>query len=87
MKNWLAASVLILAPLIAVAAEAPPEWAYPAAPANFQAPPDNGQPKKVPGSAKTYSEKDIGNALGRPTGSPTSTRRCPMSSRMARRRT
>jgi cytochrome c553 len=70
MKSWVAASVLILAPLIAFAAEAPPEWAYPAAPPGFQPPPDNGQPKKVPGSAKTYTEKDIGNAFGPPDWYP-----------------
>ena len=70
MKNWLVASVFVVAPLIAAAAEAPPEWAYPAAPANFQAPPDNGQPKKAPGSNKTYSEKDIGNAFGPPDWFP-----------------
>ncbi len=70
MKKWLAASVLILAPLIAIAAEAPPEWAYPAAPPGYQPPPDNGQPKKVPGSTKTYTEKDIGNGNGPPDWFP-----------------
>ena len=61
MKNWLAASLLVLAPLVAIAAESPPEWAYPAAPAGFQPPPDNGQPKHVAGSTKTFTEKDVNN--------------------------
>jgi len=70
MRNWLAASALLLLPVIAVAADAPPEWAYPAAPAGFQPPADNGQPKRVPGSAKTYMEKDIGNPFGPPDWFP-----------------
>jgi cytochrome c553 len=70
MRNWLAASVIVLAPLVAVAAEAPPEWAYPAAPPGYQPPPDDGQPKRVAGSAKTYTEKDVGDIHNPPDWFP-----------------
>jgi cytochrome c553 len=59
MRNWFCASVLVLLPAVAVAADAPPDWAYPVAPANYQPPPDNGQPKHVAGSTKAFTEKDI----------------------------
>ena len=52
MRNWICASMLLLLPAMAIAADAPPDWAYPAAPAGFQPPPDNGQPKHVAGSTK-----------------------------------
>jgi cytochrome c553 len=70
MRNWIAASVIALVPAVALAADAPPEWAYPAAPAGFQPPPDNGQPKRLPGSEKTYMEKDIGDAFNPPDWYP-----------------
>ena len=70
MRNWLAASLLVLAPLVAIAAEAPPEWAYPAAPPGYQPPPDNGQPKRVAGSTKTFTEKDVNNIHNPPDWFP-----------------
>ena len=70
MKNWFCASVLLLLPAVAVAADAPPDWAYPTAPANFQPPPDNGQPKHVAGSTKTFTEKDINDATNPPDWFP-----------------
>ena len=70
MRKWLAASALILLPAIAVAADAPPEWAYPAAPQGFQAPPPTDEAKHVAGSPKAYTEKDIGNAFGPPDWFP-----------------
>ncbi len=70
MRNWLAASLLVLAPMVAIAAEAPPEWAYPAAPAGYQPPPDNGQPKHVAGSTKTFTEKDVNNIHNPPDWFP-----------------
>jgi cytochrome c553 len=70
MRNWLPASLLVLAPILAIAAEAPPEWAYPAAPANFQPPPEDGQAKHVPGSIKAYTAKEIGDAFNPPDWNP-----------------
>jgi cytochrome c553 len=70
MKNWFCASVLLLLPAVAVAADAPPDWAYPTAPANFQPPPDNGQPKHVAGSTKTFTEKDVNDANNPPDWFP-----------------
>jgi len=70
MKIWLSASVLALLPVIAIAADAPPEWAYPAFPPGFQAPPPTDEAKHVAGSPKTYTEKDIGNAFGPPDWFP-----------------
>jgi cytochrome c553 len=62
--------MLLLLPAVAVAADAPPDWAYPVAPANFQPPPDNGQPKHVAGSTKTFTEKDINDATNPPDWFP-----------------
>jgi cytochrome c553 len=70
MRNWFAASLLVLAPVIALAAEAPPEWAYPAAPAGFKPPPDNGQPKHVAGSTKAFTQKDVDNIHNPPDWFP-----------------
>jgi cytochrome c553 len=70
MRNWLAASVLVLAPLVAIAAEAPPEWAYPAFPPGFQPPPDNGQPKHVAGSTRAYTEKEVNDIHNPPDWFP-----------------
>ena len=64
MKKLLSASVLLLLPAVAMAADAAaPDWAYPATPPGYQNPPDNGQPKHVPGSDKTYTAKDIGSGF------------------------
>jgi cytochrome c553 len=63
MRNWIGASVLLLLPAVAIAADAVPDWAYPATPPGYQNPPDNGQPKHVPGSDKTYTQKEIGSGF------------------------
>jgi cytochrome c553 len=70
MKTWLAASLIALAPLAAMAAEPPPEWAYPAAPPGYQPPPDDGQPKHVAGSTRTYTEKDVNDIHNPPDWFP-----------------
>jgi len=62
--------MLLLLPAVAIAADAPPDWAYPVAPANFQPPPDNGQPKHVAGSTKTFTEKDINDSTNPPDWFP-----------------
>jgi cytochrome c553 len=70
MRNCFCASVLLLLPAVAVAADAPPDWAYPVAPANFQPPPDNGQPKHVAGSTKAFTEKQINDFADPPDWFP-----------------
>jgi len=37
----------------------PPQWAYPQAPRGFKPDPDDGQPKHVPGSTRTYTYSQI----------------------------
>src|SRR5258706_1590407 len=39
----------------AFSAEGPPEWAYPVTPPDFKLPPDDGIPRRVPGSTATYT--------------------------------
>ena len=70
MKKLLCASALVLLPVIAIAADAPPEWAYPSAPPGFQPPPDNGQPKHVKGSTLTFTQADVDNGFGPPDWFP-----------------
>ena len=70
MRNWICASMLLLLPALAAAADAPPDWAYPAAPPGFQPPPDNGQPKHLAGSTKAYTEKQINDFLDPPDWFP-----------------
>ncbi len=70
MRNWFCASVLLLLPAVAIAADAPPDWAFPVAPANYQPPPDNGQPKHVAGSTKAFTEKEINDFANPPDWFP-----------------
>ncbi len=70
MRNWFCASMLVLIPVVAIAADAPPDWAYPVAPANYQPPPDNGQPKHVAGSTKAFTEKQINDFTDPPDWFP-----------------
>jgi len=51
----LAPVFLLAAGLPAYAAEGPPEWAYPVNPPDFKPPEEDGVPRRVPGSAATYS--------------------------------
>ena len=70
MKTWLGISLLGLLPAAAIAADAPPDWAYPATPPGFQLPPDNGQALHVKGSTLTFTEKDIGDSFNPPDWFP-----------------
>jgi len=70
LRNFVGASVLLALPAIAVAADAPPDWAYPATPAGYQLPPDNGQPKHVKGSTKAFTEKDVNDSFSPPDWFP-----------------
>jgi cytochrome c553 len=71
MKSWLVASVLSLVPCALLAAAAPPpEWAYPAFPPGFQPPAESEAPKRLPGSDKAYTPKEIGNPFAPPDWYP-----------------
>src|SRR5689334_6103456 len=48
-------AALFAAPIPALAAEAPPEWAYPVTPPNVKPAPDDGVPRRVPNSSVTYT--------------------------------
>src|SRR5438105_255576 len=70
MKPWVCASIFVLLPISGMAADAPPDWAYPVAPANLQLPPDNGQPKHVQGSTLTFTQKDVEDGFNPPDWFP-----------------
>src|SRR5258705_6810031 len=70
MKQWVCGVLLLLAPAVAIAADAPPDWAFlPRDPA-FQPPPDHGQPIHRPGSTKAYTEKQINDIFNPPDWYP-----------------
>ncbi len=70
MKQWFCASILVLLPVAGIAADAPPDWAYPATPPGFQLPPPNSQPLHVKGSTVTFTEKDVGDSFNPPDWFP-----------------
>ena len=70
MKKLLLASVGMLIPVMAAAADAPPEWAYPAIPPGYQLPPESEQPVHLPGSQKAYTAKEIGDPNNPPDWYP-----------------
>jgi len=73
MKNSIAIVALAFAfvpGLPAYAAEAPPEWAYPVNPPNFVPPPDDGVPRRVPGSTATYSATQLRDRFIAPVWHP-----------------
>ena len=60
MKAYRALLLLPLASLVVLAApataqEAPPPWAYPINPPDLKLPPDDGTPRRVPGSSATFT--------------------------------
>lgn len=64
----IAASVLV-AGVVALAAD-PPWWAYPRNAPNLQVAPDDGKPRTVPGSSRTYTLKEIRNVFSPPDWHP-----------------
>jgi len=60
MKTFISIAALALLPVAAAAADRP-DWAFPTRPPGpaVAAPPDDGQPKHVPGSTKSYTQKEI----------------------------
>ena len=63
MRNWIVASLLVLLPAVAIAADAPPDWAFLPATPGYQPPPDKGQPRHVAGSTKAYTLKQVDDWL------------------------
>src|SRR6267142_1812067 len=70
MRKWFWASLILCLPAIAGAADAPPDWAYPATPQGYKPPADNGQAKHVSGSTKAYTKKDIDDFFNPPDWFP-----------------
>jgi cytochrome c553 len=66
MKKLIAVAVLAMLPAAAFSADTMvPPWAYPATDADApKGAPDDGMPKKVPGSDKAYTRRDVGNMFG-----------------------
>ena len=60
MKTFISIAALALLPVAAAAADRP-DWAFPTRPSGpaVAAPPEDGQPKHVPGSTKSYTQKEI----------------------------
>jgi cytochrome c553 len=55
----------------AFAQEKPPAWAYPVNPPDFKAPPDDGTPRKVPGSGVTMTLTQVRDLFFSPDWHPT----------------
>lgn len=70
MKLWICASILALLPVVGMAADAPPDWAYPVAPPDYKAPADNGQAKHVKGSTLAFTQKDVDDSFNPPDWFP-----------------
>src|SRR5689334_10366469 len=50
--------------------EAPPAWAYPFNPPGFTPPPDNGTPRRVPGSDASFTLTQVRNLFFAPDWHP-----------------
>jgi len=70
MKNGICLSIFLLLPISAIAADAPPDWAFLPPTPGFQPPPDDGQPKHVPGSTKAYTQKQVDDIFNPPDWYP-----------------
>jgi cytochrome c553 len=70
MRNWIVASLFVLLPAVAIAADAPPDWAFLPATPEYQPPPDNGQPRHVAGSTKAYTLKQVDDIFSPPDWYP-----------------
>ena len=67
VKRFIVGLMLALSSTGAMAGEAtfkPPSWAYPETDPNFRREPDDGSPKKVPGSDRSFTWKQTGNMFG-----------------------
>src|SRR5215467_12418817 len=69
MRHLIAASLMAV-PVLAFAADAPPEWAYPVAPPTYQDPVPTDKVLHVSGSNKSFTEKDIVDSFNPPDWFP-----------------
>lgn len=69
MKRVAWVLVLMLLPLAVSAAE-PPSWAFPVAPPDLPRSVDDGTPKTVPGSSRSYTQKQIDDNFNAPDWFP-----------------
>lgn len=60
----------IMAAGVVIAAADPPWWAYPRNAPNLHVEPDDGKPRSVPGSTRTYTFKEIRNVFSPPDWHP-----------------
>lgn len=70
MKIWIGISTLLLASSAAIAADAPPDWAYLPPDPNFTPAAESAQPRHVPGSTKAYTQKQIDDIFNPPDWYP-----------------
>jgi cytochrome c553 len=70
MRNIFRASVLLLAAAYGLAADSPLDWAFLVPTPGFQSPLDDGQPKHVTGSTRTYTQKQIDDIFNQPDWYP-----------------
>ena len=71
MRSFIAVLLLLSVPLLAAAAGARPDWAFPSKPPEaVQAPPDDGKAKQVPGSTKSYVQSQIDDPMNPPDWFP-----------------
>src|ERR1700694_2138745 len=62
----------VLAPAAAYGADSPPEWAYPANPPGFKPKPDDGVPRRVPGSTASFTLTQLRDRFFSPVWHPRS---------------
>ena len=70
LQTWLLVATSALAAGVLVSAADPPPWAYVRNAPNQHVEPDDGKPRSVPGSTRTYTLKEIRNALSPPDWHP-----------------
>src|SRR6267154_1020793 len=70
MKKTVCASIFLLFPVVGLAADAPPDWAFLPPTPGFQPPPESDQPRHVPGSTKSYTQKQIDDIFNPPDWYP-----------------
>ncbi len=70
MRKSSFAFLLLLLPVTAIAADAPPDWAFLPATPGYQPPPDNGQPRHVAGSTRAYTLKQVDDISNPPDWYP-----------------
>ena len=68
--RWIPAALLLCAPAVVLAAEAPPDWAFLARAPGVQTGPEDTQPRHRPGSNKAYTQAQIDDIFNPPDWYP-----------------